>query len=94
MMNYAREQADALRFITGFELKHGRAPGPVDVADGAFGGDDGLADFVIGSLINQGKLRRIPHSRQRKLLVLQPVPVPRAPDGEPLHLVRIGGLGA
>ena len=36
-MNTAK--ADALRFITGFEMKHGRGPSTYEVADGQFAGD-------------------------------------------------------
>ena len=85
---------DALRFITGFELKHGRSPNPDELSDGVFGGDDGLADIAIRLLVNEGRLRRAPHSRRRKLQVLHPMPVPRAPDGEPLHFVRKGESAA
>lgn len=90
MSSFATEKADALRFITGFELKHGRGPSNHEVADGAFGGDEGLTDYLIRSLINEGQIRRAAHSRHRKLQVLKPVPVPRAPDGEPLHFIRAG----
>lgn len=91
MISLADQKADALRFITGFELKHGRCPSNAEVADAAFGGDEGLADYLIRTLIMDGRLRRLPRSYTRKLQVLKPVPVPRAPDGEPLHFVRIGG---
>ncbi|GAA0760619.1 hypothetical protein FHS52_001089 [Erythromicrobium ramosum] len=91
MTSLADQKADALRFITGFELKHGRGPSNDEVADAAFDGDEGLADYLIRALIIEGKVRRAPHSRRRKLQVLKPVAIPRAPDGEPLHLVRIGG---
>ena len=94
MTSKATQMDDALRFITGFEMRHGRSPNHDEVADGVFDGDDGLADYVIRSLVREGSLRRLPHSRTRKLQVLKPVAVPRAPDGDPLHLVRIGGLRA
>ena len=94
MTSLADQKADALRFITGFELKHGRGPSHTDVADEAFDGDEGLADYVIRSLIMDGKVRRALHSRSRKLQVLKPVTVPRAPDGEPLHFIRIGRIAA
>lgn len=90
MTGKAAQMNDALRFITGFEMKHGRAPNHDEVADGVFEGDDGLADYVIRSLLREGSLRRMPHSRHRKLQVLKPLAVPRAPDGEPLYFVRIG----
>lgn len=83
----ARE--DALRFITGFEMKHGRAPSIDDLAHGQFSGSEATAEYVVRSLVVAGQLRRAPHSRHRKLQALKPVAVPRAPDGEPLHFVRI-----
>lgn len=85
-------EADVLRFVTGFEMKHGRCPSTAEVAEVQFGGDTMTVAGAIGSLINQGRLRRALHSRQRKLQVLQPLPVPRAPDGEPLHFVRLAVL--
>lgn len=93
-MNVAHDQDDALRFITGFEMKHGRAPSIAEVADGQFDGSEAIADYVVRSLIAKGLVRRAPHSRSRKLQVLRPVPVPRAPDGDPLHFVRIEGASA
>jgi hypothetical protein len=89
---FAELKADALRFITGFEMKHGRAPTQAEVADGVCDGRDGLAEQLVCSLSIEGKIKCAPRSRQRRLQVLQPVAVPRAPDGEPLHFVRIGGL--
>ncbi len=90
MTMLTEQKDDAVRFITGFELKHGRSPSTADLADGQFDGSQATAEYVVRSLVIEGRLRRAPHSRNRKLQVLQPVPVPRAPDGEPLHLVRIG----
>jgi len=91
MISLTDQKADALRFITGFELKHGRCPSNAEVADEAFGGDEGLADYLIRALIMDGQLRRLPRSYRRKLQVLRPLAVPRAPDGEPLHFIRVGG---
>jgi hypothetical protein len=90
---FADQKADALRFITGFELAYGRSPSTAEVGFGQFDGSEAMAEYVVRSLITEGKLRRAPHSRRRKLQVLQPLAVPRAPDGEPLHFVRIGEVG-
>ena len=93
MSRFAELKGDALRFIVGFELANGRCPSVDDVADGLFNhdGGEGLAESLVQSLIVEGKLRRLKHSRNRKLQVLIPLAVPRAPDGEPLHFIRIGG---
>lgn len=82
---------DALRFIAGFEMKNGRGPSQADVADGVFAGQDGLCKYVVQSLVIEGRLQVGKGSRQRKLHALQPMAIPRAPDGEPLHFVRAGG---
>lgn len=94
MTGLAEQKVDALRFITGFELKHGRGPSTADLADGQFEGSQATAEYVVRSLIIDGKLRRALHSRDRKLQVLAPVSIPRGPDGEPLHLVRIGSVAS
>ena len=94
MTMFSEQKEDALRFITGFELRHGRSPSTADLAAGQFNGSEATAEYVVRSLVIDGLVRRAPHSRHRKLQVLKPVPVPRAPDGEPLHLVRIGGPAA
>lgn len=86
----AREQ-DALRFITGFELKHGRGPSAIEIADGQFGGDIAVAEGVILALIAQHELRRNFPTKASKIQALRLLPVPRSPFGEPLHFVRIGG---
>lgn len=87
-------KADALRFITGFELKDGRCASIADIADAQFAGDMMLAAGVLTALIASGQVRHQPQSRDRKLQVVSPVAIPRAPDGEPLHLVRIGRAAA
>lgn len=82
---------DTLRFVTGFELKHGRGPSAIEVADGQFDGDIATAEGVIRALIHVRQLRRNFPTPSSKLQALVPMPVPRSPFGEPLHFVRIGG---
>jgi hypothetical protein len=91
MNQFTDQKADALRFITGFELKHGRSPSTTEVADGQFDGREGVAEQVVCALVIEGKVRRSPGSRRRRLQALAPIGVPRAPDGEPLHFIRVGG---
>lgn len=84
-------EQDVLRFITGFELKHGRGPSATEVSDAQFGGDVAKAENVIRCLLAWRQVRRNFPSRSSKLQAIQPLPVPRSPFGEPLHFVRIGG---
>lgn len=87
MSGAASAKDNALRFISGFELAHGRSPSTTEVAEAIFGGAEGFADNIVQSLVIEGRLRRLLHSRRRKLQVLAPLPIPRAPDGEPLFFV-------
>lgn len=91
MNHFTDQKMDALRFIVGFELSNGRSPSTADLADGQFDGRIGVAEQVLCALVIEGKVRRSPHSRKRRLQALVPVAVPRAPDGEPLHFIRIEG---
>ncbi len=88
-----REQ-EALRFITGYELKHGRGPSALEVADGQFEGDVAMTEGVIRALIGERRLRRNFPTTSSRLQVLTPVPVPRSPFGEPLHFIPIGESAA
>lgn len=87
----ATAKADALRFVTGFEFKHGRGPSTYEVADGQFSSDLALTEGVVRSLILDRQLRRAFPTRNSKLQALAPLPVPRSPFGEPLYFVRVGG---
>lgn len=91
MINLTLREEDILRFITGFELKHGRGPSSIEVADGQFDGDVAIAEGVIRALIGDCKLRRNFATTSSKLHALTPLPVPRSPFGEPLHFIRTGG---
>lgn len=84
-------RADVVRFVTGFELKHGRGPSTFEVADGHFEGKMLHAQRIVAALIQERQLRRVFPTDNCKLQALSPLPVPRSPFGEPLHFVRIGG---
>lgn len=94
MISLTPRQQDTLRFITGFEMKHGRGPSTFEVADGQFGGDLQTTQGVVRELLEMRKLRRSFPSSTSKLHALAPLPVPRSPFGEPMHFVRIGGPSA
>lgn len=91
MNQFTDQKADALRFITGFELKHGRGPSTTEVADSQFDGDLALTESLVRSLVIERQLRRAFSTPNSKLQALVPLPVPRSAFGEPLHFVRIGG---
>lgn len=89
-----REQ-DVLRFIIGFKESLGIGPSVTEInRAGVVRARPGFdATFTVRSLEKRGAIRRLPFL-PRKVDVITPIAIPRAPDGEPLHFVRIGGLGA
>lgn len=91
MISLTPRQQDALRFITGFIERNGVPPCLREIATGI-----GLSPKAKGSvhriiecLEERGAIARI--GMHRAITVITPVAIPRAPDGEPLHFVRIGG---
>lgn len=92
MIGLTPRQQDALRFITGFKESLGIAPTLREIAEGL--GLEGktvfTADWLVRSLEDRGAIRTSA-SFGRSIEVVAPIAIPRAPDGEPLHFVRIGG---
>ncbi len=90
MMTLTPRQQDALRFITGFKESLGIAPTLREIA-AAIGTTIFTADWLVRSLEERGAVART--GMHRSIDVVAPIAIPRAPDGEPLHFVRIGGQG-
>lgn len=90
MIALTPRQQDALRFITGYQERNGISPTLREIADaiGLKSKTVFTADWLVRSLEERGAIARI--GRQRAIAVLKPIAIPRAPDGEPLHFVRIG----
>ncbi|MFA6219625.1 MAG: hypothetical protein WC692_07570 [Erythrobacter sp.] len=88
-----REQ-DVLRYIIGFKESFGIGPTIREISAASIvrarPGFD--ASFTVRSLEKRGAIRRMPYLT-RRIEVMQPIAIPRAPEGEPLHLVRIERLG-
>lgn len=91
MKPLTERQQDVLRFIIGFQESLGIGPTLREISAAgtvrALPGFD--AGFTVRSLEKRGTIRRMPFLT-RKVEVLEPLPIPRAPDGEPLYFVRIG----
>lgn len=92
MMTLTPRQNEALMFIAGFRESLGIAPTLREIAEGL--GLEGrgtfTADWLVRSLEERGAIRTGAH-RGRAIEVLVPVAIPRAPDGEPLRFIPIGG---
>lgn len=95
MKPLTQRQQDVLRYIIGFRESLGVAPTVREIsAAGIVDAQPGFdAGFTVRALEKRGAIRRKPFLT-RKVEVLQPLPIPRAPDGEPLYFVRIGGQAA
>lgn len=89
-----REQ-DVLRYIIGFKESLGIGPTVREInGAGVVRARPGFdATFTVRSLEKRGAILRRPFLT-RKIEVIAPIAIPRAPDGAPLHFVRIGGQGA
>jgi len=93
MSAMSERQQDVLRYIIGFRESLGVAPSLREIsAAGVVKAQSGFdAGHTLRALEKRGAIRRRP-CLPRKIEVLEPLPIPRAPDGEPLYFVRIGGL--
>lgn len=84
-------QQDALRFITGYVERNGIPPSKREIADGIGTAREStsyiqrilLALQAVGTVV-------LDEGQHRGITLLRPAPIPRAPDGEPLHFIRIG----
>lgn len=92
MIGLTPRQQDALRFIAGFKESLGITPTLREIADGLglTGKTTFTADWLVRSLEERGAIRTTANLG-RSIEVVAPIAIPRAPDGEPLHFIRIGG---
>lgn len=94
MISLTPRQTDALRFVAGFQQAKGYSPclREIAVGMGCSPKSKGRTWETLQGLQERGAIRVLP-GRTRAIEVLVPVTLPRAPDGAPLHVVCIGGLG-
>lgn len=91
-VSVTRAQADALRFIAGHIEAKGCAPTRVELGAGLGMTTKSGPQRLVDGLEERGAIarRRIGWtSVQRGIELIEPVPIPRAPDGAPLFFVRI-----
>lgn len=87
-VSLTRAQADALRFIAGHVEAKGYAPSRVEIAAGLGMTTKSGPQRLVDGLKERGAIRSLSH-RARAIEIMEPVAIPRAPDGAPLFLVRI-----
>lgn len=92
MMTLTPRQNEALMFIAGFRESLGIAPTLREIAEGLglTGKTAFTADWLVRSLEERGAIRTEANFG-RAIEVLVPVTLPRAPDGQPLRFIPIGG---
>ncbi len=88
MISLTPRQADLLRFIAGFIEANGCAPTYLEMAEGIGASSVGSIHKVIQRLRDRGAIEA-PRQQARGVRILAPVPIPRAPAGEPLFFVRV-----
>lgn len=91
MSDMTERQQDVLRYIIGYKESWGIAPSirEISAASGVRAQPGFDAGFTVRALEKRGAIRRTPFL-PRKMEVIERLPIPRAPDGEPLHFIRIG----
>lgn len=95
MISLTPRQQDTLRFIVGFQEAKGHSPSYFEIADGiGLSGQSSRSAVhrLLAGLRERGAIQR-KWCAAREITVLEPLPIPRAPDGAPLHFIRIGEQG-
>lgn len=93
MISLTPRQQDALRFIIGFKEAKGQSPSFVEIAGGiGLSGESSKSQVhrLLVCLQERGAIRR-KWCAERQIDVTEPLPIPRAPDGEPLHFISFEG---
>jgi SOS-response transcriptional repressor LexA len=93
MISLTPRQQDALRFIIGYQERNGVGPLLKEIAEALSCRSTYVASWLLGALEERGAVVRL-GAQWRAIVVLRPIAIPRAPDGEPLHFIRIGESAA
>ena len=75
-----------MRFVAGYQAAHGIGPSYQEIAEALGFRSRSHVARIADDLQGRGLIRR-PYNRNRSIVLLQPVAVPRAPDGAPLRMV-------
>lgn len=89
MISLTPRQQDALRFIVGYEEANGVPPVMNEIAAGISCRSVNAVFQLLDGLEKRGAISRS-GAQWRGVNVLRPIAIPRAPDGAPLHFIRIG----
>lgn len=93
MISVTRAQREILRFIAGYQAAHGGvSPSHGDICAGLGYASKGTVNRLLQGIEERGMMRRLRH-RERAIEVLEPVSIPRAPDGDPLYFIPLDRAG-
>jgi repressor LexA len=88
MIGLTHRQAALLRFVCGFIEARGAAPTILEIETGAQTSGRHATYDRLNALQERGYIARQP-GKARAIEVLHPIPIPRAPDGQPLYFVKV-----
>lgn len=92
-MGLTPRQMDAMRFIAGFREAHGQAPTLPEIGAALGIKRKSGVHRLLSQIEERGHIRRRPYE-VRGLDILVSPPIPHAPDGAPLRVVKIPELQA
>lgn len=90
MSGLTARQQDVLRFIIAFQEAKGFSPCFREIAEGVGLRAKSRVAAHLDDLEQRGAIRRLT-CRERSIEVLQPIAIPRAPDGAPLFVIPMAG---
>ncbi len=93
MISLTPRQQDLLRFVIGFQEAKGFSPSFKEIAIGIGLKSTAQVSRQLDALEERGAIRRL-IDRARAIEVLEPIAIPRSPNGAPLYLVCSGGASA
>lgn len=89
MISLTPRQQDVLRFIVGYGEANGVPPVMTEIAAAISCRSINAVFQLLDSLEKRGAVLR-GAAQWRGISVIEPIAIPRAPDGAPLFFVRIG----
>lgn len=89
-MMLTAKQLAMLRFICGFVDAHTRTPSVSQIREGMGYASKASVHCILDQLEARGAIGRAPGLfGRRRIVMFRVLPIPRAPDGAPLHAVRM-----
>lgn len=88
MITPTSRQADLLRYVAGYIETYGRSPTFPEMVEGIQARSKSSVHGILLALEERGLIQREPRTA-RSITLVHAVPVPRAPDGDALFVVKL-----